>query len=174
VQIQIEEIDVAAEMLTAIARKIDATSMVVGSMTLLQKFHALRPIAGEQIATDFFRLIEVKNQLVGTAEVISDAEFKIHVFTNLPTMFDVIVIILQTRVDATLQEVKDALKEHEQNQALLVKPDAVSEALYSQQGGRNDNQKRRGGRGGRSNKGKEHPQKWYDSCKIRIHNTAVG
>jgi hypothetical protein len=172
VQIQIEEIDDPAEMWTTIARKMDATSTVVGRMTLLRKFHALRPVAGEQIATYFSRLMEVKNQLVGTAEAISDAEFKIHVFTTLPTMFDVIVIILQARADATLQEVQDALKEHEQNQALLVKPDAVSEALYSQQGGRNDNQRGRGGRGGRSNKGKERPQKWCDSCKTRTHNSA--
>jgi len=108
-------------------------------MNLFRKFHALRPVAGEPIGTYFSRLMEVKNQLAGTAEAISDAAFKNHIFTSLPTMFEVIVIILQTRADATLQEVQDALKEHEQNQAMLVKPDAVSEALYSQQGGRNDN-----------------------------------
>jgi len=115
--------------------------------------------------------MEVKNQLAGTAEAISDAAFKNHGFTSLPTMFDIIVIILQAQADATLQEVQDALKEHEQNQTMLAKPDAVSEALYSQQGGRNDNQRGRGGRGGRSNKGKEHPQKWYDLCKTRSYNT---
>jgi len=89
--------------------------------------------------------MEVKNQLAGTAEAISDAAFKNHTFTSLLTMFDVIVVILQARADATLQEVQDALKEHEQNQAMLVKPDAVSEALYSQQGGQNDNYRGRGG-----------------------------
>jgi len=171
VQIQIEEIDDPAEMWTAIARKMDATSTVVGRMTLFRKFHALRPVAGEPIATYFSHLKEIKNQLAGTAEAISDAAFKNHIFTSLPTMFDVIVIILQARADATLQEVQDALKEHEQNQAMLAKPDAVSEALYSQQGGRNDNHRGRGGRGGRSNKGKERPQKWCDSCKTRSHNT---
>jgi hypothetical protein len=172
VQIQIEEIDDPAEMWTTIAKKMDATSTVVGRMTLRRKFHALRPVAGEPIATYFSRLMEVKNQLVGTVEAISDAEFKNLIFTSLPTMFDVIVIILQARGDATLQEVQDALKEHEQNQAMLVKPDAVSEALYVQQGGRNDNQRSRGGPGGRSNKGKERSQKWYDSCKTQTHNTA--
>jgi len=80
-------------------------------MTLLRKFHALRPIEGEPISTYFSRMKEVKNQLDGTAEAISDAEFKTHLFTTLPTMFDVIVIILQARADATLQEVQDALKE---------------------------------------------------------------
>jgi len=172
VQIQVEEIDDPAKMWTAIARKMDATSTVVGRMTLLRKFHALRPIEGEPIGTYFSRLKEVKNQLDGTAEAISDAEFKTHVFTTLPTMFDVIVIILQARADATLQEVQDALKEHEQNQAMLVKPDAVSDALYTQQAGRSGNQHGRGGRGGRSSKGRERSQKWCDSCRTGTHNTA--
>jgi hypothetical protein len=172
VQIQIEDIDDPAEMWTMIATKRDATSTIVGRMTLLRKFHALRPVAGESIATYFSRLKEIKNQLLGTDEAISNAEFKTHVFTTLPTMFDVIVIILQARADATLQEIEDALKEHEQNQAMIVKPDAVSDALYSHQGGRNDSQRGRGGRGGRNNKGKERgPQKWCDSCKLRSHNT---
>lgn len=172
VQIEIEAIDDPAEMWTAIARKMDETSTVVGRMTLLRKFHALRPVVGEPISTYFSHLLEVKNQLVGTAEAISDAEFKNHIFTSLPSMFDVIVIILQSRADATIQEVQDALKEHEQNQAMIVKPDAVSEALYTQQGGRSGNQRGRGGRGGRGNKGKERSRKWCDVCKTGTHNTA--
>jgi len=172
VHIQIEEIDDPAVMWTTIARKMDVTSTVVGCMTLLWKFHALRPIEGEPISTYFSRMKEVKNQLDGTTEVISDAEFKTHLFTTLPTMFDVIVIILQARADATLQEVQDALKEHEQNQAMVVKPDAVSDALYIQQAGRSGNQRGRGGRGGRSGKGKERSQKWCDSCRTGTHNTA--
>jgi len=159
VQIQIEEIDDPTIMWTTIARKMDVTSTVVGRMTLLQKFHTLRFIEGEPISTYFSRLKEVKNQLDGTAEVISDAEFKNHLFTTLPTMFDGIVIILQARADATLQEVQNALKEHEQNQAMVVKPDAVSDALYTQQAGRSGNQRGREGRGGRSSKGKERLQK---------------
>jgi hypothetical protein len=52
VQIQIEEIDNPAEMWTTIARKMDATSTpVVGRMTLLRKFHTLRPVTGESINT---------------------------------------------------------------------------------------------------------------------------
>jgi len=121
VQIQIEEIDDPALMWTTIARKMDVTSTVVGRMTLIWKFHALRPIEGEPICTYFSRLKEVKNQLDGTVKAISDAEFKTHLFTTLPTMFDVIVIILQARADATLQEVQDALKEHEQNQAVTAR-----------------------------------------------------
>ena len=125
--------------------------------------------------TYFTRLLEVKNQLIGTAKAISDAEFKTHIYTSLPSMFDVIVIILQSQADTTIQQVQDALKEHEQNQAMVVKPDAVSEALYTQQGRRSGNQRGRGGQGrqvGRGNKGKERAPKWCDSCKTGTHTTA--
>jgi hypothetical protein len=57
VQIQIEEIDDPAEMWTTIARKIDATSTVVGRITLLRKFHTFRLVAGESINTYFSRLM---------------------------------------------------------------------------------------------------------------------
>jgi hypothetical protein len=142
VQIHVEEIDDPAEMWTVLAARMDAAGTVVGRMTILRKFHALRPIAGQPINTYFSRLLEVKNQLAGSAQAISDAEFQNHLYTTLPSMFDVIVVILQSRADPTIQEVLDALKQHEQNHAMTVKPDSVSEALYTQQGG---NQQGRGG-----------------------------
>jgi hypothetical protein len=176
VQIYVEEIDNQAQMWTVIAARMDAAGTVVGRMTHLRKFHALRPIAGQPINSYFSRLLDVKNQLVGTPEAISEAEFKNHIFTSLPSMFDVIVINLQSRADATIQEVLDALKEHEQNHAMTVKPDSVSKALYTEKGGRSGNQQGRGGRGdhhGRGNyQGKECPQKWCDCCKTGTHRTA--
>jgi hypothetical protein len=170
VQVYVEEIDDPAEMWTVLATRMDAAGTVVGRMTLRRKFHALRPVAGEPINTYFSRLMEVKNQLIGTAEAICDAEFKTHVYTSLPSMFAVIVIILQSRADTTIPQILEALKEHEQNQAMTVTPDAVSEALYTQQAGRSSSQRGRGGR--RGNQGKERPQKWCDSCKTVGHNTA--
>jgi len=163
VQVHVEDIDDPAQMWTVLATRMDAAATVVGRMTLRRKFHALRPVTGDPINTYFTCLLEVKNQLIGTAEAISDAEFKTHIYTSLPSMFDVIVIILQSQADTTIQQVLDALKEHEQNQAMTVKPDAFSEALYTQQGGRSGNQRGRGGR--RGNQGRERFQKWCDSCK---------
>jgi hypothetical protein len=173
VQIHVEEIDDPAEMWTVLAARMDAAGTVVGRMTILRKFHALRPIAGQPINTYFSRLLEVKNQLAGSAQAISDAEFQNHLYTSLPSMFDVIVVILQARADPTIQEVLDALKEHEQNHTMTVKPDSASEVLYTQHGG---NQRGRGGRGtnhGRRNyNGKECSQKWYEECKKGTHMTA--
>jgi hypothetical protein len=169
----VEEIDDPTEMWMVLAARMYAAGTVVGRMTILRKFHALRPIAGQPINTYFSRLLEVKNQLAGSAQAISDAEFQNHLYTSLPSMFDVIVEILQARTDPTIQKVLDALKEHEQNHTMTVKPDSVSEALYSQQGG---NQRGRGGRGanrGRGNyHGKERSQKWCDECKKGTHMTA--
>ena len=48
----------------------------------------------------------------------------------------VAVGVPQSRAKVTIQEVIDTLKECKLNLAMTIKPDAVSEALYSQQGGR--------------------------------------
>jgi len=40
--------------------------------------------------------------------------------------------MLQSRADVTICQIISDLKECEQNEALAVKPDAVSDALYSQ------------------------------------------
>jgi len=77
--------------------------------------------------------MEIKNQLVGSDEAISDASFKTHIFTTLPLIFSATVKILQSCVGISVQEVINALKKYEHNKAMMTKPDAVSEALYSQQ-----------------------------------------
>ena len=53
VQVYVEDIDDPAEMWTVLAARMDAAGTVVGLMTLLRKFHALRPIAGQPINTYF-------------------------------------------------------------------------------------------------------------------------
>jgi len=77
--------------------------------------------------------MEIKNQLAGSDEAISDASFKTHIFTTLPSIFSVTVEILQSCTGMSVQEVIHALKECEHNKAMMTKPDAVSDTLYSQQ-----------------------------------------
>lgn len=161
VKVHLDEVSNPAEMWTILAARMDAANTAVGRMTLFRKFHALRPIAGQPINTYFAQLQEIKNQLVGSAEAISDVSFKTHIFTTLPSMFAVTVEILQSRVDITIQEVLDALKECEQNKAMITKLDAVSEALYSQQ-----SDKGKGGYQGRR-KGK----RWCSWCRATSHDT---
>jgi len=176
VQVHVEGIDNPTEMWTVLAERMDTAATVVRRMTLQRKFHALRPVAGLPINTYFSQLLAIKNQLDGSAEAISDSMFKNHIYTTLPPMSQVIIVILQSRADVSIQEVLNALKEHGQNQAMTVTPDALSDALYTQQGGRRGNHRGRGGRGahhGRGNhQGKERSQRWCDWCKNGTHMTA--
>jgi len=174
----IDETSDPAEMWTILAARMDGANNTVGRMTLCRKFSSLRPIAGQPITAYFGQLLEIRNQLVGTAEAITDSAFKTHIFTTLPSMFAVTIEILQSRANLTIEEVFDALKECEKNKAMVVVPDAVSEALYTHQGGRGGSlQRGRGGRGahqGRGNyRGKGRSQKvWCDWCSTGTHTTA--
>ena len=60
----------------------DAVSTTVGRMMLLRKFLDLKPTIGEPIQSYFSQLMEMKNQLAGSDEAISDASFKTHIFTT--------------------------------------------------------------------------------------------
>lgn len=168
----------AAEMWTTLAARMDGANNTVGRMTLCRKFNSLRPTAGLPITSYFGQLLEIRNELAGSTEAITDSTFKTHIFTTLPPMFAVTVEILQSRANITIEEIFDALKEREKNQAMTTIPDAVSEALYSQQGGRGGSQQ--GGRGGRggyrggrgSYRGREHSQKqWCTWCRTSTHTT---
>jgi len=98
---------------------------------------------------------------------------KNHIFTTLPEMFKITVKMLQSRADVTVRQIISDLKECEQNEALAVKPDAVSDALYSQRGGRGGSQ---GGRGwlGNNRAGRrgsdQWPQMWCSWCSTNTHN----
>jgi len=141
----------------------------VGRMTLFRKFTALRPTAGQSLDTYFSQLLEISTQLTGSEEAISDMMFKNHVYTTLSTTYGVTIEILQARAKVTLKEVLDTLKECELNRAMTTKPDAVSEALFTQ-GGRGD-QGGRGARGGyRGGQGSEQ-KPWCTWCKSGTHNT---
>jgi len=157
-----------AEMWTVLGARMDGANNTVGRMTLCRTFSSLRPTPGQPITTYVGQLLDIRNQLVGTAEAITDSVFKTHIFTTLPPMFAVTIEILQSRANHTIEEVFDVLKECEKNKAMAVVPDAVSDALYTQQGGR-------GGQDGYQGRcqGNERSQKgWYDWCKTGTHTTS--
>ena len=166
-----------AEMWTVLGARMDGANNTVGRMTLSHTFSSLHPTPGQPITNYFGQLLDIRNQLVGTAQAITDSAFKTHIFTTLPPMFAVTIKILQSQANLTIEEVFDALKECEKNKAMAVVPDAVSEALCTHQGGRGGSQQRgRGGRGahhGRGNhQGKEHSQRWCDWCMTGTDMTA--
>jgi len=92
---------------------------------------------------------------------------KNHIYNTLPPAYTVTIEILQSHAGVTVQEVIDALNECETNRSMTTKPDAVSEALYTQQGAR-------GGRGGYQGRYQrnERSQRWCDWCKTGTHSTS--
>jgi len=86
-------------------------------------------------------MLDITTELTGSEEVVSDVVLKNHIYTTLPPAYTVMIEILQSRTRFTIQEVMETLNKCEANRSITTKPDMVSEALYTQQGGR-------GGRGG--------------------------
>jgi len=165
-------------MWTTLAARMDGANNSVGRMTLYRTFSSLCPTAGQPISAYFGLLLKIRNQLIGTDEAITNTAFKTHIFTTLSPMFAVTIEILQFQANITIDKVLDVLKECEKNKAMVVVPDAVSEALYTQQGGRVGSlQGGRGGQGayqGRRNyqgKGRS-PNVWCDWCSTATHTTA--
>jgi len=140
----------------------------VGRMSLFRKFSTLRPTPGQPLNAYFAELLDITTELAGSEEAVSDVVLKNHIYTTLPPAYAVTIDILQSRARVTVQEVMDALNECKTNRSMTTKPDAVSDALYTQQGGR-------GGRGGYQGgyEGNERsPKGWCDWCKSGTHSTA--
>jgi len=119
-----------------LTEQMDTANTTVGRLTLFRQFSLLRLVPGQPISTYFSQLLNITNQLAGTPEAVPDMVLKNHSFTTLPEMFKISIKVLQSRADVTIRQIMSDLKECEQNEVLATKPDAVSEALYSQQGGR--------------------------------------
>jgi len=137
-------------------------------MSLFRKFSTLRPTHGQPLNAYFAELLDITTELAGSKEAVSHLVLKNHTYTTLPTAYAVTIEILQSRKRVTIQEVMDTLNECETNRSMTTKPDAVSEALYTQQGGR-------GGRGsyqGRYQGNERSPRGWCDWCKTGTHTIA--
>jgi len=139
----------------------------VGRMSLFRKLSTLRPTPRQPLNAYFAELLDITTELAGSEEAVSDMVLKNHIYTTLPPAYAVTIEILQSRAGVTVQEVIDALNECETNRSMTTKPDAISEALYTQQGAR-------GGRGGYQGRyqGNERSQRWCDWCKTGTHSTS--
>lgn len=90
----------------------------------------LRPAKGRPIGEYLASLLEIKYQLSGRPEEISDIACKMHIFTSSPDVFDVTLKIQQNRPDATIVSIIDALTEDEKIRMIKTTPDAATEAFY--------------------------------------------
>jgi len=141
VKVYIKGMEDPVQMWKELEARTNTANSLVGRMSLFRKFSTLRPTPGQPLNAYFAELLDITTELTGSEQAVSDMVLKNHIYTTLPPAYAVTIEILQSRARVTVQEVIDALHECETNRSMTTKPDAVSDALYTQQGGR-------GGRGG--------------------------
>jgi len=141
VKVYIKGMEDPVQMWKELEARTNTANSSVGRISLLWKFSTLCPTPGQLLNAYFAELLDITTELAGSKKVVSNMVLKNQIYMTLPPAYAVTIEILQSRAKVTVQEVIDALNECEMNQSMTTKPDAVSEALYTQQGGR-------GGRGG--------------------------
>ncbi|CCX15140.1 Protein of unknown function [Pyronema omphalodes CBS 100304] len=50
---------------------------------------SMRRVLGAPISDYFSSLLEIRHQIVGSSEAISDVAFQTHIFSSLPPVFEV-------------------------------------------------------------------------------------
>jgi len=136
VKVYIKGMDDPVEAWKELEARTNTANSSVGRMSLFRKFSTLHPTPGQPLNPYFAELLDITTELAGSEEAVSDVVLKNHIYTTLPLAYAVTIEILQSRTRVTFQEVMDTLNECETNRSMTTKPDAVSEALYTQQGGR--------------------------------------
>jgi len=167
VKVYIKGMEDPIQMWKELEARTNTANSSVRRMSLFRNFSTLRPTPGQPLNTYFTELLDITTELTGSEEAVSDMVLKNHIYTTLPPAYAVTIEILQSCARVTVQEVIDALNECETNRS-ITKPDTISDAIDTQQGGR-------GGRGSYQGRyqGNEHSQKgWCDWCKTSTHTTS--
>jgi hypothetical protein len=131
----------------------------------------MRPVPGAPIGEYFSSLLEIRNQIVGSSEAISDVAFRTHIFSSLPPVLEVMGKILQNRADASIEEIIDALKEDERIRAMRTQPAAATDVYYSSSSNRGSGQRRGRGRGASRGGAHNKENRWCNVCQTSTHNT---
>jgi hypothetical protein len=93
--------------------------------------------------------------------------FKIHLFSRLPSGFEIVVGIQQDHPDNSIDDIISAIKRDERTRAMRKTGEATSEAHFSQ-----GNFRGRGrGRGRGLERGNQFSSKWCAFCCTSTHNT---
>jgi len=135
-------------MWNTLAQKADPASTSVGRQALFRAFTNLRPTPDVGIGEYLAQLLEIRNQIIGTEEAISDAMFRCHIFSVLPDVFDTTVRIVRAQPDLSIEEVIDAFKRDESYQLLRSTPAGATDASYANSGRRNKRRSNGGARYG--------------------------
>jgi len=123
--------DDPVEMWKELQARTNTANFSMRRMSLFWKFSTLCPTPGQLLNAYFARLLNITTKLAGSEEAVPNMALKNHIYTTLPPTYAVMIEILQSHAKVTVQEVIDALNKCEMNQSMTIKPDMVSEALYT-------------------------------------------
>ena len=96
VRVYIDHFDDPHDMWLTLSEHLDTVSTAIGHQALYRNFMSLKPVKGEPIGDFPASLLEIRNQIAGTPEQISDIACKTHIFSSLAEIFDVTSKILQS------------------------------------------------------------------------------
>jgi hypothetical protein len=170
VRVYIDEIESPSQIWTTHQQRLDSTSTSVGRQALYSAFSELRPKPGAPIGDYFSQLLEIRNQIAGTDEAISNAAFKTHLFKTLPLAFAITTKIQRNRTDnPSIEQIIDALKQDEAACSIETLPDAATEAFHSAGPARRGKQRYNCGSYDRSSK--PSGSRWCSIWENPRHNT---
>jgi hypothetical protein len=108
----INVIDDPVEMCQTLQNQLDNTTNQVGRTQIFRKFHALRPLKNEKTTQYFTRLIDLRKELIGSPEAISDETMKTHILSPMPKQFETTIKIREQQIPVpTAQQVLDRLRD---------------------------------------------------------------
>jgi len=96
VKTHLNQVKDPVRMWKILTEQMDTANTTVGRLTLFRQFSQMRPVPGQPINTYFSQLLNITNQLAGTPEAVPDMVLKNHIFTTLPEMFKINIMMLQS------------------------------------------------------------------------------
>jgi len=165
------------EMWNTLETSPDTAGSYIGRQHFLCQFRACRPKEDEPLKTYFTKLSNYRIQLDHTDDAVTDRDFRVEIFTSLPSQYAMILMVLKHRRPLpTPEEAMHDLLEEESTASLTKElGDASTGAThFSQCGGYPG--RGRGGRSGRSGHGAnsgtgDSHESEFTYCKINSHTT---
>jgi hypothetical protein len=131
VRVHLKGIDEPEDMWNVLIEKMDKANTATGRQAIYHKFITMKPAPGAPIGEYFSDLTELRNQIAGTDEKISDTAFKTHIFNTMPAVFEMTVKFQQNLPNASVSDIMEALQEDERLRMMRNQTDAAADALAS-------------------------------------------
>ena len=126
------------EMWNVLETSLDTTGSYIGRQDILHQFRSSQPKEEEPLKTYFTKLSNYRIQLDHTDDAITDRDFRMQIFTSLPSQYAMILMVLKHRRPLpTPEEAMNDLLEEETTASLTKELGDAStgDALPSQRGG---------------------------------------